>query len=218
MTPWVVILSAPSGGGKTAVTRALLERYPARFGYSVSATTRAPRPGERDGEAYHFVSAEEFRRRVAAGEFLEWAEYAGALYGTLRSEVDAVRDAGRHVLLDIDVQGARQVRAQLPAGDVIGIFVLPPDPETWMARLQGRGSDAPAALARRFAVAAREVEAAAEYQHIVVNAELDTTVAEVVAIIDGGGTPGRRPADWERRTNALRRAALAAAGAQGEGT
>ena len=213
MTPKVVILSAPSGGGKTTIARTLAARR-ADVGISVSATTRAPRPEERDGEAYHFVSPAVFRRRVAAGEFLEWAEYAGALYGTLRDEVDRIRRGGRHVLLDIEVQGARQVRARVPARDVIAVFVLPPDAETWVARLRGRRTDAGVALARRFAVAAREIAAAAEYEHVVVNDDLEHAVAEVAGIIDSGGMPARRPPDWERRTIELQRVALAAGGAE----
>jgi len=215
--PKVVILSAPSGGGKTTIARTLAARR-RDVGISVSATTRAPRAGERDGEAYHFVSRDVFRRRVAAGEFLEWAEYAGELYGTLRAEVDRLRDAGRHVLLDIEVQGARQVRARIAAGDVVAVFVLPPDADTWVARLRGRCSDTGAALTRRFAVAAGEIGAAAEYEHIVVNDDLERVVAEVAGIIDSGGTPARRPPDWERRTLELRRVALAAGGAEEEGS
>ncbi len=214
MTPRVVIVSSPSGGGKTTLTRALAARR-ADVGVSISATTRPPRSGEQDGEAYHFVSREEFHRRAAAGAFLEWAEYAGELYGTLRAEVDALRRAGRHALLDIEVQGARQVRDRLPAAEVIGIFVLPPDPETWRARLRGRRTESPAALARRFETAAREIAAAAEYEHILVNDDLDRTVALVGEILDDGGTPHRRPTDWQRRVAALQQAATAAGGVPG---
>jgi guanylate kinase len=212
VSPRVVILSAPSGGGKTTIARRLAQRR-GDVGISVSATTRGPRPGERHGEAYHFVSRPEFQRRIEAGEFLEWAQYAGELYGTLRSDVEQLRRGGRHALLDIEVQGARQVRAHLPAGDVIAVFVLPPDAPTWVKRLRGRRSDTGAALARRFAVAEGEIAAAGEYDHIVVNDDLERAVSEVAAIIDSGGSPARRPADWERRTSELRAAALAAGGA-----
>ena len=114
MTPRVVVLAAPSGGGKTTIANELRRRRPDIFGYSVSATTRKPRAGEQDGAAYHFLTREEFRRRVQAGDFLEWAEYAGELYGTLRAEVERVLASGRHVVLDIEVQGAQQVRRAYP--------------------------------------------------------------------------------------------------------
>jgi guanylate kinase len=129
--------------------------------------------------------------------------------------VDGLRASGRHALLDIEVQGARQVRARLPADEVIGIFILPPDADTWLARLRGRRTESPAELARRFATAAREIAAAGEYEHILVNDDLDGTVAAVGAIVDSGGTPARRPADWQRRITALRRAATAAGGVAG---
>ena len=206
MRPAVVILSAPSGGGKTTIARALAERR-SDVGLSVSATTRAPRPTERDGDAYHFVAGNEFRRRVDAGEFLEWAEYAGELYGTLRAEVEALRNAGRHPLLDIEVQGARQVRAALPQGEVIGVFLLPPSPVAWRERLVGRRTESADALRRRLAVAQGELDAVGEYEHVVVNGDLERAVADVAAIIDTGGRPARRPADWEQRIAALRQAA-----------
>lgn len=209
MTPRIVILSSPSGGGKTTIARALAARR-RDLGLSVSATTRRPRPGERDADAYHFVSAAEFERRVVAGEFLEWAEYAGARYGTLRAEVEALRAAGRHAVLDIDVQGARQVRAQVPPEDVIAIFVLPPDAAVWRARLRERRTESAAALAQRFDTAVREIAAAGEYEHMVVNEDLESTVAQVATIIDSGGTPPWRPADWRERIAALRDAAIAA--------
>ena len=214
MKPAVVILSAPSGSGKTTLARALAARR-ADVGISVSATTRAPRGAERNGEAYHFVSRDEFQRRVDASEFLEWAEYAGERYGTLRSEVDDLRAGGRHAILDIDVQGARQVRARVPPHDVIDIFVLPPDARTWMTRLRERGTESAAALARRRETAVREIDAAEEYRHAVVNDVLDLAVREVEEILDGGGTPAHRPPDWRERIAALRREAAAWAAVEG---
>jgi len=130
VTRAVVILSAPSGGGKTTIAQRLLRERPADLGYSVSATTRPPRPGEQDGQAYHFLSRAEFERRRAAGEFLECAEYAGHLYGTLRSEVERVLNSGRHVVMDIEIEGARQVRAAYPWPRSISVFILPPS-RTW---------------------------------------------------------------------------------------
>jgi guanylate kinase len=192
VTPRVVILSAPSGGGKTTISRALLARRP-DVGYSVSATTRPPRPGERDGESYHFVTRAEFDRLVAAGEFLEWAEYAGNRYGTLRREVQAVLLAGRHVLLDIEVRGARQVQQECPPPESISVFVLPPDPETWIERLVGRETEAPDVLARRLQRATKEIQESVDWEHVVINDDLDAVVAEVGAIIDEDGKRAHRP-------------------------
>ena len=192
MTPRVVILSAPSGGGKTTISQALLARRP-DVGYSVSATTRPPRPGERDGESYHFVTRAEFDRLVTAGEFLEWAEYAGNRYGTLRREVRTVLAAGKHALLDIEVQGARQVQQECPPPESISVFVLPPDPDTWIERLVGRETEAPDVLARRLQRATEEIRQALDWEHIVINDDLDAVVAEVGRIIDEDGTRAHRP-------------------------
>jgi guanylate kinase len=192
VTPRVVILSAPSGGGKTTITQALRERR-SDVGYSVSATTRPARPGERDGEAYHFVTRAEFERLIAAGEFLEWAEYAGNLYGTLRGEVKRVQSTGKHVLLDIEVQGARQVQRECPPPESIGVFVLPPDPGTWIDRLVGRETEAPSVLAQRLHRAITEIRESLAWQHIVINDDLGAVVAEVGAIIDEDGTIPHRP-------------------------
>jgi guanylate kinase len=166
--PLIVILSAPSGGGKTTITRALLQQR-ADVGYSVSATTRAPRPGEVDGVAYHFVPPAEFERRVAAGEFLEWATYAGNLYGTLKREVDSVLASGRHVLLDIEVQGADQVWRRRPPPQSLRIFILPPSGREWMERLVGRETESRASLARRADRAMWEIRQALSWEHIVIN-------------------------------------------------
>lgn len=192
MTPRVVILSAPSGGGKTTISRALLARR-GDVGYSVSATTRPPRPGEKDGESYHFVSRAEFDRLISAGELMEWAEYAGNRYGTLRREVQAVRSAGKHVLLDIEVQGARRVQQECPPPESISVFVLPPDPETWIERLVGRETEAPDVLVRRLQRATREIQESIDWEHIVINDDLDAVVAEVGSIIDEDGRRAHRP-------------------------
>jgi guanylate kinase len=192
VTPRVVILSAPSGGGKTTISQALLERR-GDVGYSVSATTRPPRPGEKDGEAYHFVTRAEFQRLIAAREFLEWAEYAGNYYGTLRGEVNRVQSTGKHVLLDIEVQGARQVQRECPPPQSIGVFVLPPDPETWIERLVGRETEAPAVLAQRLRRAITEIRESLDWEHIVINDALDAVVAEVGTIIDEDGAVPHRP-------------------------
>lgn len=190
MTPRVVILSAPSGGGKTAVTRALLDRYPGRFGYSVSATTRKPRPGEADGAAYHFITREEFEQRKVAGEFLEFAQYAGELYGTLQSEVQEILARGLDVLLDIEVKGARQVRA-VYGGTSVSVFLVPPSARVLLDRLRARRTESVAEVARRVQIAVEEIriasqdiQAAIVYDHVVVNDDLEQTVRRVVEIID----------------------------------
>jgi guanylate kinase len=192
VTPRVVVLSAPSGGGKTTIAQQLLARRP-DVGYSVSATTRLPRPDERDGVAYHFLSRPEFARRRDAGEFVEWAEYAGAWYGTLKQEVDRLLGAGQHAVLDIEVQGAAQVRERYPPPQSIGIFILPPGAAAWKARLLGRGTETEDALAQRVEQAIAEIRQAAGWPHIVINDDLPRAVAEVSQIIDEDGARAHRP-------------------------
>ena len=191
MTPRIVILSAPSGGGKTAVMKTVRERYPDRFGYSVSATTRRPRPGEQDGTAYYFLTRREFERRRDSGELLEWAEYAGELYGTLKSEVRAVLERGMNVLLDIEVTGARQVRAVYPKPASISIFLVPPSAKVLLERLRARRTESPRELAERVQIAVQEIQTAAQdvrsaivYDHVVVNDDLDLAVSRIVEIVD----------------------------------
>lgn len=205
MKPRVVVLAAPSGGGKTTIARELLRRRPATFGYSVSATTRRPRVGEKDGEAYHFLTREEFARRVAAGEFLEWAEYAGESYGTLKSEVERVLASGQHVVLDIEVKGARQVRAAYPRPASVSLFIIPPSPDVLLERLRLRRTESGRELQERIAIAVREVEAAADdvkhatvFDHIVVNDVLDATVKRVMEIVDEPEAPRHRATDTWR--------------------
>lgn len=194
-----VVLSAPSGAGKTTIAQALLERRQ-DVGYSVSCTTRAPRPGEVDGVNYHFLDRAEFDARVSRGEFAEWAEVHGNRYGTLRSTIAKVLGAGKHVLLAIDVQGARQVVAAFP--EAVTIFVVPPSIEVLVERLKARRSESAEALALRLQNARMELREAERYQHVVENDDLASAVARVEAIID---------------EEALRRERLPALGAEVEG-
>jgi guanylate kinase len=159
------------------------------MGYSVSATTRAPRRDERDGVAYHFLSRSEFLRRVEAGEFLEWAEYAGELYGTPRASVDRELAAGRHVVLAIEVEGARQVRRAYPAPRSVTIFLLPPDLDTLLERLRRRKTEDGHAMARRLERAVEELREAPRYDHVVENDELTSAVDAIERIIDGAASP-----------------------------
>ena len=175
-----VVLSAPSGAGKTTIAKRLLATR-SDLGYSVSCTTRAARAGEVEGQDYHFLSREAFDARVARGEFAEWAEVHGQRYGTLRSEVERILASGRHVMLDIDVQGARQVTAAFP--DAVTIFVVPPSVEVLVARLLGRKSEDAAALALRLRNARMELLDAPRYQHLVENDDLDRATARVAEIL-----------------------------------
>lgn len=176
-----VVLSAPSGAGKTTIARMLLDRR-SDVGYSVSCTTRAPRGGEVNGVDYHFLTPAEFDAAVQRGEFAEWAQVHGNRYGTLVSEVERVMKAGQHVMLDIDVQGARQVVQRFM--DSVTIFVLPPSAEALVARLIGRNTESSEALALRLQNAVLELEEAERYQHVVVNDNLEQAVADVARIID----------------------------------
>ena len=148
---------------------------------SVSATTRRPRPGETHGVDYWFLTDEEFDRRVAAGDFVEWAEYSGRRYGTLRSELDRVLATGRPVVLEIEVQGARQVRKGMP--EAVQVFIVPPSPEALRLRLVGRGTDPPDEVERRLRVAEEEMAARAEFAHVVVNDRLEDAVERLSSIV-----------------------------------
>ncbi|MGI8843135.1 MAG: guanylate kinase [Gemmatimonadaceae bacterium] len=181
MNAFPIILSAPSGAGKTSIAQGLLARRP-DVGYSVSCTTREPRPGERPGEDYHFVSTKDFLARRAAGEFAESAQVHGNLYGTLRSEVQRVLLSGRHVVMDIDVQGAVQFRKAFP--DSVAVFVLPPSGEVMLERLRARGTEDGEALARRMISALEELRSVTDYHYVVTNDVIEETVARVSAILD----------------------------------
>jgi len=204
--PWVV--SAPSGTGKTTLCRVVVARDPGIV-FSVSHTTRAPRPGERDGIDYHFVTEREFRRMVESEELLEWAEYGprGNLYGTSRAVVEGPLAEGLDVLLEIDVQGARQIRQRRP--DARLLFVLPPSWEELERRLRGRGTDSPAAVEHRLTVARKELAELPLFDYAVVNDELERAVACVIEILEAerDGRPDEALARHGREAVVARRGA-----------
>ena len=181
MTAFPIILSAPSGGGKTTIAKALLASRK-DIGYSVSWTTRQPRAGEVEGKDYYFVSRTEFIAKRERGEFAESAEVHGNLYGTLRSEVLRVIESGKHVLMDIDVQGASQFTRVFPQS--VTIFVLPPAAEVLLERLKKRQTESPQQLADRLQSALQELQSVDEYEYVVVNDELNQAIARITAIVD----------------------------------
>ncbi len=174
------VVSAPSGTGKTTVCRGVVDRDPGIV-FSVSHTTRPRRPNERDGVDYHFVDERVFRRLVEEGGFLEHAEYGGRLYGTSWASLEAARAEGLDVLLEIEIQGAAQVRARL--GEAVLVFVLPPSLGTLEQRLRDRGTDTPEVIEQRLALASRELRAARWFDYWVVNDDLDTAIESVLAIV-----------------------------------
>jgi guanylate kinase len=176
----VFVITGPSGVGKGTLIQGLRERVP-ELELSVSATTRPPRPEERDGVDYHFLTPEEFERRARNGAFLEHATYSGNRYGTLRSELERRLAAGIPVVLEIEVQGARQIRRAMP--QAVAVFIAPPSLETLRARLVGRGTDSPEQINERMRTAARELQAQSEFSHAVINDRLEDASEELAAIV-----------------------------------
>lgn len=185
-----LVLSGPSGGGKTSVCTALLQRH-ADVEFSVSATTRAPRSGEVNGTQYHFVSGDQFQEMVRNGELLEWAEVHGDYYGTPKANLSGCQAAGRTLLLDIDVQGARRVRRNVDAA--VLVFLLPPSAKRLLERLHRRGSEDAVAVQRRMQSALSELEAVDEFDYAVVNDDLVSTVDAVESILAAERLSVRRP-------------------------
>lgn len=183
------VIAAPSGAGKTSLLHALMRRRPG-IGFSVSCTTRKPRAGEVDGKDYHFIGREEFERLVGAGEFIEHASVFGNLYGTRRSVVESALAAGRDLILEIDWQGARQVRERLP--EAVQVFILPPSRAELEARLRKRGSDSDEAIARRLGESVEEMSHWREFDYVIVNRDFDRALAELEAVFEGRGEATRR--------------------------
>jgi guanylate kinase len=179
--PFLLVLSAPSGGGKTTIAKMLLQGRE-DLGYSVSATTRPKRPDERNGVDYHFLSRDEFVQRRDRGEFLEWATYGGELYGTLKSEIEQIFAQGRHAVLDVEIEGARQIRRNF--ANSLLLFVLPPSAEALVQRLMGRQTEDPALVRERIVRAADELSAVDEYDYAILNEDLVVAVAQVAAILE----------------------------------
>jgi guanylate kinase len=196
MTGNLYVVAAPSGAGKTTLVRMLLEREPAVH-LSISFTTRAPRPGEENGREYHFVAVDAFRAMISRDEFLEWAEVHGNFYGTSKKWIGDQLAAGHDVLLEIDWQGAQQVRKLFP--DAIGVFILPPSMAELTRRLTGRGTDAADVIERRLAAAEAEMRHVGEFDYVIINDQLDQALDDLRAIVrssrlDLGRQRARHPA------------------------
>ncbi|THC39986.1 guanylate kinase [Massilia sp. Mn16-1_5] len=174
------IVAAPSGAGKSTLVNALLAQEPG-IQLSISTTTRQPRPGEQDGVHYHFTTAEDFVKRADRGEFMEWAEVHGNYYGTSRLTVEEKMKTGTDILLEIDWQGARQVKKQFP--DAAGIFILPPSIEALEERLHKRGTDEPHIITRRLLAAGGEIAHAPEFEYAIINEEFNVALAQLQAIV-----------------------------------
>jgi guanylate kinase len=183
------VIAAPSGAGKTSLLQALMKRRPA-VSFSVSCTTRKPRAGELDGRDYHFIDQSGFEKLIGTDEFIEHANVFGNLYGTRRSVVEAALDEGRDLILEIDWQGAKQVRERLP--EAVQVFILPPSRADLEARLRKRGSDSDEAIARRLGESVLEMSHWRDFDYVIVNRDFDRALAELEAIFDGRGEASRR--------------------------
>lgn len=182
MNEKLIIISAPSGAGKTTVVKHLLKSN-LNLVFSVSATTRSPRPGERDGEDYYFLSIEEFRKRVRNDEFIEWEEvYKDHLYGTLKSEIDRIWNKGSHVIFDVDARGGISLKNKF-GNKAAALFIMPPSVPELEIRLRNRGKDSPEKIKMRVEKAALEMNLANQFDFVVINSELDKALAEAVAIV-----------------------------------
>jgi guanylate kinase len=177
----LIILTGPSGVGKGTLMRSLLQRHPELY-YSVSATTRSPRPGEVDGKQYHFIDRSKFEQLVARGEFLEWAEFAGNYYGTPKQAVINQINSGKSVVLEIELDGARQIRNSFE--DAYSIFILPPSLTELEKRIRGRGQDPEDAIARRLHRAQEEIDAADEFDLKIVNDDFEAALSSIEAALD----------------------------------
>lgn len=172
----LIVLTGPSGVGKGTLLQTILKRHPDLY-VSISATTRSPRPGEVDGQHYHFLTRPEFERKVAQGEFLEWAEFAGNLYGTLRPAVEEQLRQGKRVILEIELAGARQIRKTFP--EAMRIFILPPSIHELESRIRHRGTESDEAIARRLARAQAEIDAASEFDLQIINDDFDHAIEQI---------------------------------------
>ena len=196
MSGKLFILSAPSGAGKSSLAKALIQVLP-NLAVSVSHTTRAPRPGEAHGVHYYFVTRDEFETMVQAGKFVEYARVFDNYYGTARSSIDQLLEAGKDVLLDIDWQGARNIKQHMPGA--VSIFILPPTRAALEERLRGRGQDSPETIARRMRDAVAEMRHYSEFDHVVVNDVFDAARADLVAILQGKSAQ-KRPLNIDTAT------------------
>lgn len=181
----VIVVSAPSGCGKSTIINSLLDRGDIDMQFSVSATNRAPRQGETEGESYYFMTTSEFRAAVDRGEFVEWEEvYPGRFYGTLRSEIERIIDAGHNVILDVDVKGGVNVKRMM-GNRAVSIFIMPPSVEVLRSRLLSRGTDTPEAIEERVGKAEYELSFAPKFDHTVTNDELSEAIERTRSIITG---------------------------------